>query len=86
MDWLRNTAASEWASPTMMRQIMADDSDNIELDGETPFTPAERLAFRKMHREYSRASWLVKRVLPWFVAVITVTGGWAAWVSSHWKP
>jgi hypothetical protein len=84
MDLFRNKAASDWAAHVTWRSIV-DDSGSIELEGETDFTPAERLAFRKMHREYSHASWLVRKVLPLFVVVVAGLTAAYTWVSAHIK-
>ena len=61
------------------------ESDSMELEGETEFTPQERLAFRRMHREYAHASWLVRKVIPIFVVVVASLAAAGTWISAHWR-
>lgn len=70
---------------------MSDDSDTMPLEGDTPLTPTERKALRRLLREDERATWAWKKlrvlVPAGVTAVVALWQGWE-WVSRHirWAP
>ena len=61
------------------------ESGSGEFDGKTPPTEQELKNWRRMYAEYSHASWMFRKALPFFVAATTMLSLFVAWIYSHWK-